>query len=116
MENLCAWCGAPLIVKKGPGRPAKYCSRSHRQRAYESRALPSIKTIEGRQRALVEAGGICYICYKALPFDEMEFDHVIPASLGGPPVRWNLKPVHKECNAKKAAALKWAPVLNAEDG
>lgn len=33
----CAWCGAPFEVTGGPGRPAAYCRRSHRQRAYEAR-------------------------------------------------------------------------------
>lgn len=108
----CAWCGEGLPEHSGRGRPRLYCKRSHRQRAYEARALPDTRTVEGRKAALAAAGGICYICYDPLSFDDMEWDHVIPASLGGPPVRWNLKPVHKECNAKKAAKLEWAPVLN----
>lgn len=35
----CAWCGGRFAVTKGPGRPPKYCRRSHRQRAYESRRI-----------------------------------------------------------------------------
>ncbi|GAA1084320.1 hypothetical protein [Tsukamurella spumae] len=32
----CAWCGRE-VVSEGPGRTRKYCRRSCRQRAYESR-------------------------------------------------------------------------------
>ena len=35
----CAWCGQKFASPGGPGRPAKYCRRSHRQRAYESRRI-----------------------------------------------------------------------------
>ncbi|MGP8058425.1 MAG: hypothetical protein ACLP9C_02140 [Acidimicrobiales bacterium] len=33
----CAYCHRPLVVAGRPGRPARYCKRSHRQRAYEAR-------------------------------------------------------------------------------
>lgn len=33
----CAWCGGVIEATPGPGRPARYCRRSHRQRAYEAR-------------------------------------------------------------------------------
>jgi len=33
----CAYCHRPLAVGARPGRPARYCKRSHRQRAYEAR-------------------------------------------------------------------------------
>ena len=33
----CAWCRRPLARPDGPGRPRRFCSRSHRQRAYEAR-------------------------------------------------------------------------------
>lgn len=35
----CAWCGERFLVPAGPGRRPKYCRRSHRQRAYESRRI-----------------------------------------------------------------------------
>lgn len=35
----CAWCGDRFKPPGGPGRPPKYCRRSHRQRAYESRQI-----------------------------------------------------------------------------
>ena len=33
----CEWCGGEFATQRGPGRPARYCRRSHRQRAYEAR-------------------------------------------------------------------------------
>lgn len=37
--SRCAWCGQKFASPGGPGRPPKYCRRSHRQRAYESRRI-----------------------------------------------------------------------------
>ena len=33
----CRWCGRPLAVRAGPGRPRQYCKQSCRQRDYEAR-------------------------------------------------------------------------------
>jgi hypothetical protein len=33
----CAWCHRPLPVRPGAGRPRRFCSPAHRQRAYEAR-------------------------------------------------------------------------------
>ena len=38
-RQRCAWCGVVFVAPVGPGRPRRYCRRSHRQRHYESRAL-----------------------------------------------------------------------------
>ena len=38
-RSRCEWCGADFAASSGPGRPARYCRRSHRQRAYEARRL-----------------------------------------------------------------------------
>jgi len=35
----CAWCGLSFPLPGGPGRPPRFCRRSHRQRAYEARRL-----------------------------------------------------------------------------
>lgn len=35
--RLCGWCGRPLAVPPGPGRPRLYCRRSCRQRDFEAR-------------------------------------------------------------------------------
>jgi hypothetical protein len=35
----CRWCGERFAPTPGPGRPRRYCRRSHRQRHYEARRL-----------------------------------------------------------------------------
>lgn len=35
--HRCGWCGRPLAKPPGAGRPRRFCSASHRQRAYEAR-------------------------------------------------------------------------------
>ena len=35
----CAWCSAVIPTSGGPGRPRRFCKRSHRQRHYEARRL-----------------------------------------------------------------------------
>lgn len=39
----CAWCGGAIPDSGGPGRPRRYCRRSHRQRAFEARRLGSAR-------------------------------------------------------------------------
>ena len=48
----CAWCGEPFPRSKGPGRPRRYCRRSHRQRHYEAKALGERRGI-GRDEVLI---------------------------------------------------------------
>ncbi|MFP5332228.1 MAG: hypothetical protein ACLGHX_07725 [Acidimicrobiia bacterium] len=38
-NRRCAWCGTSFPIPAGPGRPPRFCRRSHRQRAYEARRL-----------------------------------------------------------------------------
>jgi hypothetical protein len=33
----CRWCGRPIDLRPGPGRPPVFCRPSHRQRDYEAR-------------------------------------------------------------------------------
>ena len=35
--DRCAWCGERFARGTGPGRPRRFCKRSHRQRHYEAR-------------------------------------------------------------------------------
>jgi len=37
--SSCEWCGEGFPKSTGPGRPRRYCRRSHRQRHYEARLL-----------------------------------------------------------------------------
>lgn len=35
-DRRCRWCGVVFRAEEGPGRPRRYCRRSHRQRHYEA--------------------------------------------------------------------------------
>ena len=54
LVSTCGWCGRVLAKSGGPGRPRRYCRRSHRQRAYEARRLAVRMGLEGGE-ALVDA-------------------------------------------------------------
>ncbi len=51
-------------------------------------------------------GQICQICHKNVPDNEIEFDHIIPVSKGGPVSVENLRVLCSVCNAKKSDSLK----------
>ncbi|MCJ7725318.1 MAG: hypothetical protein MUP76_02870 [Acidimicrobiia bacterium] len=50
----CAWCGGAIPESGGPGRPRRYCRRSHRQRAFEARRLGEARGL-GADEAIVSA-------------------------------------------------------------
>lgn len=41
----CQWCASALPRPVGPGRPRRFCKRSHRQRHYEARKLAAAQGI-----------------------------------------------------------------------
>lgn len=49
-QRRCAYCDAPLPAELGPA--ARYCSRAHRQRAYEARQDDATAALHRRIRAL----------------------------------------------------------------
>jgi hypothetical protein len=50
-------------------------------------------------------GQICQKCHEPVPDNEVEFDHIIPFSKGGPSTAENLRLVHRSCNRKKSNSL-----------
>lgn len=103
----CKYCGKMFERNGGPGRPADYCSRVHRQRAYEGRQkFYTRETLMELARIL---GMECYICGVALDEESIQFDHVIPLSLDGPDEPENIRPVCLICNATKGAKLMFVP-------
>jgi hypothetical protein len=50
-------------------------------------------------------GQICQQCLANVPDDELEFDHVIPHSRGGPTTVENLRVLCRGCNSKKHDSL-----------
>ena len=47
--------------------------------------------------------GICQICFEPVAKPDRSFDHIIPLSLGGPHVQWNLRLTHFVCNSRRGA-------------
>jgi 5-methylcytosine-specific restriction endonuclease McrA len=77
--------------------------QSARKIAYdkEYRARPEVK---GLDLKLAESQQwVCPWCLKDLPTDlrHVHLDHVIPVSLGGPDIEWNLQVLHASCNESK---------------
>ena len=50
-------------------------------------------------------GQVCQNCYKNVPDSELEFDHIIPHSKGGPVSVENLRVLCRDCNASKSDSL-----------
>jgi 5-methylcytosine-specific restriction endonuclease McrA len=50
-------------------------------------------------------GQICQECNRNVPDTEIEFDHIVPASKGGPVSVDNLRVLCKKCNRKKGNSL-----------
>lgn len=48
---------------------------------------------------------ICQVCHKHVPDNEIEFDHLIPFSKGGPTTVENIRLLCRTCNRKKSNAL-----------
>ena len=80
-------------------------------------AEPFTETKEGRRierriprdimlKVVRRDGQVCRICQKNVPDDEIEFDHIIPHSLGGPTHAENLRLLCRSCNRKKKDSLK----------
>jgi 5-methylcytosine-specific restriction endonuclease McrA len=47
----------------------------------------------------------CQICGKYLKEDEIEIDHIVPFSQGGPTEESNLRVLCKDCNRKKQSSI-----------
>ena len=50
-------------------------------------------------------GQVCQVCRRYVRDDEIEFDHLIPHSRGGPTVASNLRLLCRSCNRKKRDSL-----------
>lgn len=50
----CGWCRRPLEERRGAGRPPKFCSPSHRQRAYEARRRANALRVPDGQLIVAE--------------------------------------------------------------
>lgn len=79
-------------------------------------AEPFTETKEGRRvgrtiprdvmlKVVRRDGQICQRCGEPVPDNEVEFDHIIAYSKGGPTTADNLRLVHRKCNRKKSNSL-----------
>lgn len=99
----CLWCHAS-IPSGGTGRRKRYCCRSCRQRAYESRKFGIERVWETLRSMFAD----CYLCGEPLDWADPQSvctDHQIATVWGGRTNVENLRPVHVRCNARKGAAL-----------
>ncbi|MFH1331455.1 MAG: hypothetical protein ABIJ48_12525 [Actinomycetota bacterium] len=75
--SQCAWCGRAFALSGSLGRKARYCRRSHRQRAFEARCLAAHMGLDSGE-AVVDAAALCrlrdrlYVLESAL--DDVEGD------------------------------------------
>jgi HNH endonuclease len=80
-------------------------------------AEPFTETKEGRRigrsiprdimlKVVRRDGQICQICNNPVRDDDVEFDHIIPFSKGGPMTAENLRLVCRPCNREKTDSLK----------
>ena len=54
-DRRCGWCHRPLEERPGSGRPRRFCSPSHRQRAYEARRHADSLQVPTGQAIVTEA-------------------------------------------------------------
>lgn len=47
LVRSCKWCGEPVKQRSVLGHPRWYCTRSHRQRAFEARRLRGLRVAAG---------------------------------------------------------------------
>lgn len=104
--SFCEWCGTEFAQpKRSRGRQRKYCKRSCRQRAYESRRY-GIDELWNQMR---DEHCDCYLCGKPLDWaggrDEICLDHKVATVRGGRTSPGNCRPVHVLCNLRKSDNL-----------
>lgn len=101
----CAWCG--IVICRGQsslraycGRRCKRLARTRRRRAYENEQRGVWSWGEFMHVAR-RFGYRCAYCGEK-PADQLQPDHVIPLSRGGPNVLSNILPACAPCNGSKS--------------
>ncbi len=52
-------------------------------------------------RVLLRENGVCRLCHRPVPVEDIHFDHTIPRSKGGPTEESNIQLLCRDCNLKK---------------
>jgi 5-methylcytosine-specific restriction endonuclease McrA len=55
-----------------------------------------------KRTLLARDGGLCWICGRAMPADDMSVDHVVELSEGGSNLLDNLRLAHGRCNSERS--------------
>lgn len=68
----------------------------------EGRAIPRDVML----RVVRRDNHVCQVCFQCVPDTDVEFDHLIPYSKGGPTTVDNIRLLCRPCNRKKSDSLK----------
>lgn len=107
---FCAYgdCDKPPTAKGWCKRHHKLVTRQgveHEMRRYALKCGSQVGPVD-YAAILAEFGMVCHICGGDIATRrELNFDHVIPLTRGGPHVQENIKPSHKRCNQQKCNKL-----------
>lgn len=71
----------------------------------EGRKITRIIPRDVMLKVIRRDGHVCNVCQKNVPDNEIEFDHLIPTSRGGPTTAENLRVLCRACNRKKRDTL-----------
>jgi HNH endonuclease len=108
--EFCAFegCGLPPRARGWCKRHHKYMTRQgteHEMRRYALKVGSQAGPVD-YAAILAEHGMVCHICGCGIRSRrELNFDHVIPLTRGGPHVQENILPSHKSCNVSKGNRL-----------
>jgi len=84
----------PVFINQSGATETKECRR-------QGRYLPRDIMLKVVRRD----NQICQVCHQHVRDDEIEFDHIIPYSKGGPTTVGNIRLLCRSCNRKKSNSL-----------
>lgn len=79
-------------------------------KALKKRLVNDRRLTQAKRNILRSQGGRCAICNAVLDFEteQIELDHIVPKSEGGPDVPNNIAVIHKTCHLRKTSMeRKW---------
>ena len=86
----------------GKANPLKRLNALHRRRAREkSGAIGNVDYASILKRDRM----VCYLCKRKVKKKDLQFDHVIPVSKGGPHSQQNVAITHRWCNRSKSDSI-----------
>jgi 5-methylcytosine-specific restriction endonuclease McrA len=101
----CRPCQYAPVGCAEPAVPGQILCRGHKR---ELSAISKLHRRNGDLERLAAAQhGMCTWCWRQLPAELRltDVDHVIPRTLGGPDLAWNLACLHRGCNVAKSNSI-----------